>query len=364
MKREQVLTKLDSAWRDFEDSYDGLADEQLLVSGVTGQWSVRDIIAHVTWWEEEALKHLPLIRTGGRPPRYSVKYGGINAFNALMTEERGSLSLGEVRQQHDEVHKRLVEYVRQSPADLFVHETRFRRRLRLDTYGHYPVHARAIRKWRSALVGLTLFAGVAQMGAQVASTASPQPPPGYSAADTHFMQGMIEHHAQALTMTALMPGRTKLPALLLLAQRINVSQTDEIALMRHWLEKRHEKVPEIAYATAPADTTHHSMTMSGSGMSNMDMSHGALMPGMLTPEQLAQLASTRGAAFNRLFLEDMIRHHEGALVMVHDLFATNGAAQEPEIFQYASDVDADQRAEIMRMRALLTSLASGGKQRQ
>jgi uncharacterized protein (DUF305 family) len=360
VKLEQVLTKLDSAWRDFENSYSGLSDGQLLLSGVTGQWSVRDIIAHVTWWEEEALEHLPLIRTGGRPPRYSVKYGGIDAFNALKTAERRGLSLNEVRKQHDEVHEQLVEYVRASPAELFARETRFRRRLRLDTYGHYPGHARAIRKWRTAFLAFALFAGVAQSKAQVGSTA-PQQAPAYSPADVRFMQGMIEHHAQALTMTALMPGRTTQPSLVLLGQRINVSQTDEIALMRHWLEKRGEKVPAIAYAKASGDTTHHSMTMPGNEMASMDMAHGALMPGMLTPEQLTQLASAKGAAFDRLFLQDMIRHHEGALVMVRDLFATNGAAQEPEIFQYASDVDADQRAEIMRMRALLGSLGSGEK---
>jgi hypothetical protein len=109
---------------------------------------VRDIIAHVTWWEEEALKHLPLIREGGRPPRYSVKYGGIDAFNALMTEQRKELPLAEVLRQHDAVHARLVEYVRNAPEDLFTRETRFRRRLRLDTFGHYPVHARAVRNWR------------------------------------------------------------------------------------------------------------------------------------------------------------------------------------------------------------------------
>ncbi|MGH7651780.1 MAG: DinB family protein [Gemmatimonadaceae bacterium] len=174
MKAEQVLTKLDSAWRDFKDSYAGLSDAQLLMGGVTGEWSVRDIIAHVTWWEEEALEHLPLIRTGGRPPRYSVKYGGINAFNALKTEERRGLSLSEVRRQQEEVHKQLVEYISLSPADLFARETRFRRRLRLDTYGHYPVHTRAIRKWRSALVALALFTAVARSEAQAASIASPQ----------------------------------------------------------------------------------------------------------------------------------------------------------------------------------------------
>jgi DinB superfamily len=149
VKPQQVLDKLDRTWRDFEDSYAGLSDAELQIPGVTGRWSLRDIIAHVTWWEEEALKHLPLIRSGGRPTRYSVKYGGIDAFNALMTAERQHLSLSEVLRQHDDVHAQLLDYVRDAPADLFATETRFRRRLRLDTYSHYPVHTRAIRKWRS-----------------------------------------------------------------------------------------------------------------------------------------------------------------------------------------------------------------------
>jgi hypothetical protein len=148
MTTEQVLKRLEAAWKDFEQSYAGLSDSQLLTPDVTGRWSVRDIIAHVTWWEEEALKHLPLIREGGRPPRYLVKYGGIDAFNALMTEQRKELPLAEVLRQHDAVHARLVEYVRNAPEDLFTRETRFRRRLRLDTFGHYPVHARAVRNWR------------------------------------------------------------------------------------------------------------------------------------------------------------------------------------------------------------------------
>jgi hypothetical protein len=148
MHRQQVLQRLDAAWAAFEESYAGLSDSQLLIPGVTGEWSVRDIIAHVTWWEEEALKHLPLVREGGRPPRYSVQYGGIDAFNALMTEKRRDLSLAEVLRQHDEVHERLTDYVRGAPEELFTRETRFRRRLRLDTYGHYPIHAKAIREWR------------------------------------------------------------------------------------------------------------------------------------------------------------------------------------------------------------------------
>jgi hypothetical protein len=149
MKTQQVLARLDTSWKDFEESYRGLSHAQLLVAGVTGSWSVRDIIAHVTWWEEEALTHMPVIREGGSSPRYSITYGGIDAFNAMMTERRKGLSISEVLHQHDEVHERLVHYVRDAPEELFASDTRFRRRLRLDTYGHYPVHAKAIRAWRA-----------------------------------------------------------------------------------------------------------------------------------------------------------------------------------------------------------------------
>ena len=148
MKTEQVLQRLDDAWTAFEHAYAGLTSAQMVAPGVTGRWSVRDIIAHVTWWEEEALKHLPLVRQGGRPPRYSVTYGGIDAFNARMTENRRALSLADVLRQHDEVHGRLIDYVRAAPRELYTRETRFRRRLRLDTYGHYPIHTKAIREWR------------------------------------------------------------------------------------------------------------------------------------------------------------------------------------------------------------------------
>ena len=151
MTTDQVLKRLAAAWADFEESYAGLTTAQLLLPGVTGKWSVRDLIAHVTWWEEEALEHLPLVRSGGRPTRYSVKYGGIDAFNALRTEQRKGLSLDEVLGQHHDVHARLIDYVRRAPAELFTRETRFRRRLRLDTYGHYPIHTRGIRAWRSRM---------------------------------------------------------------------------------------------------------------------------------------------------------------------------------------------------------------------
>lgn len=150
MDTEQILEKLARAWADFEASYAGLSNEQLMIPNVTGKWSVRDIIAHVTWWDEEALKHLPVILAGGRPERYSDKYGGIDDFNAIMTVKRSHLSLEEVLNQHDEVHARLVAYLRTAPEDMFASETRFRRRLRLDTFGHYPVHTAAIRKWRDA----------------------------------------------------------------------------------------------------------------------------------------------------------------------------------------------------------------------
>jgi uncharacterized protein (DUF305 family) len=172
---------------------------------------------------------------------------------------------------------------------------------------------------------------------------------GYTAADVQFMQGMIAHHAQALAMTALVPPRTGRQVMRLLAQRIEVSQNDEIGLMQRWLQRRHEAVPAL--------DAKHVATMQTNAMPGMSMgsapTSSMMMPGMLTPEQLAQLANTSGAEFEKLFLQDMIRHHEGALVMVHDLLGTNGAAQEPEVFQFASDIDADQRAEILRMRALL-----------
>jgi hypothetical protein len=153
MNRQQLLKQLDKAWATFKESYAGLSDSQLTEPGVTGHWSVKDIIAHVTWWEEEALKHLPLIIKGGRPPRYSIQYGGINAFNAQMTEQKRGLSLSDVLRQLDETHHRLIDYVHSAPEEQFTRETRFRRRLRLDTYSHYPKHAKAIRAWQERSVG-------------------------------------------------------------------------------------------------------------------------------------------------------------------------------------------------------------------
>ena len=152
MDRPQLLKRVDRAWEALKASYAGLSHEKMTERGVTGTWSVKDIIAHVTCWEEETLKHLPLILAGGRPPRYSVTHGGIDAFNAQMTERNGKLSLSEVLRRRDSTHSRLIDFIGSVPEDQIARETRLRRRLRLDTYGHYTKHAEAIRKWRESAI--------------------------------------------------------------------------------------------------------------------------------------------------------------------------------------------------------------------
>jgi hypothetical protein len=152
MDRQQLLKKLDKAWALFTESYAGLSDAQLTGPGVMGTWSLKDILAHVTTWEEETLKYLPLIIQGGSPPRYSTMYGGIDAFNARMMEQKRGFSLSEVVRQLDETHRRLVDYIQSVPQEQFTRETPFRRRLRLDTYRHYAEHDRVIREWRERLV--------------------------------------------------------------------------------------------------------------------------------------------------------------------------------------------------------------------
>jgi hypothetical protein len=147
--RQQLLKRLDKAWQNFQDSHHGMSDAQLMEPGVTGSWSVRDIIAHVTTWEEEALKYLPMILKGATPPRYSVTYGGIDAFNALTTKQKQDLSLTEVLRQMKNTHQRLMDFIESAPEDQIRTETRFRHRLRSDTYSHYPKHAEAIKRWRN-----------------------------------------------------------------------------------------------------------------------------------------------------------------------------------------------------------------------
>jgi uncharacterized protein (DUF305 family) len=163
------------------------------------------------------------------------------------------------------------------------------------------------------------------------------------------MTGMIAHHAQALEMTGLVFARTGREDVRLLARRIELSQQEEIRAMRRWLIDRGLPAPDPQGSASMHDA------MGGMPMQHDSMPAHAMMPGMLTPEQLTELARASGPAFDRLFLEDMIRHHQGALEMVAALLAAPGAAQEPETFRFASDVDADQRAEIARMQAMLAA---------
>ena len=177
----------------------------------------------------------------------------------------------------------------------------------------------------------------------------------YGEADVRFIQHMIAHHGQALTMTALVPARASREDVRRLAERIAISQHDEIALMRRWLRDRGEPEP-AADTTAPAG--HHA---GGHDAAMPGMPGG--MPGMLTPDELARLTAATGDEFDQLFLQYMIRHHEGALAMVAELLATPGAGQEVAIFRLASDVDADQRAEIRRMRAMQGAPSAGAPHR-
>jgi len=173
--------------------------------------------------------------------------------------------------------------------------------------------------------------------------------PAFTQADVRFMQGMIGHHAQALAMVALIPARTNRPELHALGERIRVSQQDEIALMKQWLRDRDQEIPSTDMLHDHA-MPGHEMRMPATATSD------TLMPGMLTPEQMTELANAKGADFEILFLKDMIQHHEGALTMVARLLGTTGSGQEPEVFRFAAEVDTDQRAEIARMNALLSSL--------
>jgi uncharacterized protein (DUF305 family) len=153
---------------------------------------------------------------------------------------------------------------------------------------------------------------------------------------------MIMHHAQAVEMTALIESQTQNKDLRLLGARISSSQSDEIRFMKRWLQARGEPI------AAPVPK------MSGMDMPGMDMpSHPMLMPGMLTPTQMEALRKAKGADFDHLFLTGMIQHHNGALIMVKDLFDTAGAGQDAELFNFASDADNTQRAEIRIMQTML-----------
>jgi uncharacterized protein (DUF305 family) len=177
----------------------------------------------------------------------------------------------------------------------------------------------------------------------------------YTAADVDFVQGMIMHHAQAVVMSDWASDHGARPSLAILCKRIALSQRDEITMMQHWLEQRQLAVPDPLHML---DTVHGPIRdRSGMDMPGMDMGqHPMMMKGMLTAEQMRQLDAAHGAAFDSLYLTGMIRHHQGALDMVARLFASPGSGQQPEIFSFATDVDAGQRAEMARMQAILNSL--------
>lgn len=165
-------------------------------------------------------------------------------------------------------------------------------------------------------------------------------------ADTKFMQGMIMHHSQAVEMTALMPSRTHNKDLLAFGKRISISQSDEMKFMKQWLEDRGKPVE------MPMDHSH--MDHSQMDHSKMGSMAPMMMPGMLTPEQMKALAKATGPAFDHLFLTGMIQHHGGALTMVQDLFSVPGAGQDAILYDFVTDVDNTQSAEIRIMQGMLS----------
>jgi uncharacterized protein (DUF305 family) len=192
---------------------------------------------------------------------------------------------------------------------------------------------------------LAVLAATACSGAIHEAAAQGAAPPArrpHTAADVAFISGMIVHHAQAVVIAGWAPSHGASPAVQRLCERIVVGQEDEIAILRRWLVDRDEPVPA-------ADSSDHGMH------------HPPDMPGMLTPEELAQLDSARGPAFDRLFLTLMIAHHRGALVMVDRLFGAQGAGQDQTVFRIASDVHTDQSTEIHRMQQMLAALPPEGQ---
>jgi len=199
----------------------------------------------------------------------------------------------------------------------------------------------------AAVVSLVAIAAAAcataRTNAVAAPATAPAAPPA-TAADVHFMSGMIYHHAQAVLIAGWAPTHDASQSLRALCERIVVGQRDEIALASRWLRARHEAVPEVDPA--------HAM------MPGMDQ--GTMMPGMLTAEQLTQLDAARGTAFDRMFLTFMIQHHQGAITMVNELFA-RGGGEEEVAYRFASDVFADQTTEIDRMQKMLAALLFQGR---
>jgi uncharacterized protein (DUF305 family) len=198
------------------------------------------------------------------------------------------------------------------------------------------------------LLAATAGAQTGQMGeaAAVARARADSARLPYTTADVQFMQGMIHHHAQAIDMCKWAPTHGASPNVQTLCARIINAQGDEINLMSQWLRDRNQQVP---------DPTAGPMKMVMNGKS-MDM----MMPGMLSAEQMKQLDAARGPAWDKMFLQDMIQHHKGAVSMVHDLFETQGAGQDEMVFKFASDVNIDQTTEITRMEKMLFQLTIEG----
>lgn len=213
---------------------------------------------------------------------------------------------------------------------------------------------------RTAVVG-ALTLSVCVLASQGAAQGAPRPADAkyvekakadsarlpYVEADVQFMQGMISHHSQAIVMAKWAPTHGASQSVRILCDRIINAQTDEIRLMQQWLRDRHQTVPDAVPAP---------MKMKMNGMEMM-----MLMPGMLSEAQMKELDAARNADFDRLFLRFMIQHHSGAVSMVKDLFATNGAGQDELVFKFASDVNVDQTTEIRRMQDMLANVVLGNR---
>ena len=202
------------------------------------------------------------------------------------------------------------------------------------------------------VTALSVAALAPGVGAAQATAAGSGRPP-YNAADVRFMSGMIDHHAQAILIAGWAPIHGASASVRALCERIVVGQRDEIALMQRWLRERGLSVPDGNPSRS------HDMPGMDHAPAPAPAPAPALMPGMLTPAQLAQLDAARGPEFDRLFLTFMIQHHQGAITMVNELFSANGATLDDFIFKYASDVNVDQTTEINRMGRMLAAMSSG-----
>ena len=207
----------------------------------------------------------------------------------------------------------------------------------------------------ASLIAATLVTASIGASVRLPAQSNSAAPHDYVQADVEFVQGMIIHHAQAVVMSDWAATHGARPNLRILCKRIALSQRDEITMMQSWLEDRHLPTPDPLHMLHPDHGPIHDR--SGMNMPGMDMGdHMMMMTGMLTPAEMRQLDSATGPAFDHLYLTGMIKHHQGALDMVAKLFATPGAGQQPELFSFATDVDAGQRAEMARMEAMLNTL--------